>query len=359
MKVNKWVAILATGSVLAVAAPVSAQFGGLGALKKKLESAAKELEKPKTQPAQTTPQSISSPSQGGYATPTQASPPRPRPVASTTQSNSASVPPAIPAPTIQGSLLGQWVPSDTDRLMIDENVQTIESRSMTGGDGTYHCSISPAITSSSYVGTKSCKSEMDESGSSDIKKFRMRLVEENTLILQDDGGLEEKWFRYPENYTINQGICQQNETSLYTARFYANGMDLENDRNSKTLSICTDSKSPVDPLNDVTQIIYRYGTYEKEEIKIIKSSSMPINLSEWEEYKSSGLSLEFTSGDYSYDLRVCNGGMCAIDSLRVSKGGKVVSEKVAEAELQNYLGYFASTLDDLKARNVSAFNFTR
>jgi len=44
MKVNKWVAVLATCSVLAVTAPVSAQFGGLGALKKKLETVAKELE---------------------------------------------------------------------------------------------------------------------------------------------------------------------------------------------------------------------------------------------------------------------------------------------------------------------------
>jgi len=50
MKVRIWVAGLATCSVLAVSAPLSAQFGGLGALKKKLESAAKELEKPKSQP---------------------------------------------------------------------------------------------------------------------------------------------------------------------------------------------------------------------------------------------------------------------------------------------------------------------
>jgi hypothetical protein len=50
MKLNKWIAVLAACLVLAVGAPVSAQFGGLGALKKKLETAAKELEKPKTQP---------------------------------------------------------------------------------------------------------------------------------------------------------------------------------------------------------------------------------------------------------------------------------------------------------------------
>lgn len=50
MKVNKWVAVLATGLVLAAAAPVSAQFGGLGSLKKKLETVAKELEKPKPAP---------------------------------------------------------------------------------------------------------------------------------------------------------------------------------------------------------------------------------------------------------------------------------------------------------------------
>jgi hypothetical protein len=50
MKANKWVALLATGSMLAAAAPVSAQFGGLGALKKKLDTVAKELEKPKPAP---------------------------------------------------------------------------------------------------------------------------------------------------------------------------------------------------------------------------------------------------------------------------------------------------------------------
>ena len=53
MKLNKWAAVLVAGSVLAVATPVSGQFGGLGALKKKLETAAKELEKPKSQPQPT------------------------------------------------------------------------------------------------------------------------------------------------------------------------------------------------------------------------------------------------------------------------------------------------------------------
>ena len=60
MNANKWVAMLATGSMLAVAVPVSAQFGGLGALKKKLDTVATELEKPKPVPqpqptARTTP----------------------------------------------------------------------------------------------------------------------------------------------------------------------------------------------------------------------------------------------------------------------------------------------------------------
>jgi hypothetical protein len=78
MKGNKWVAVLATGLVLAVAAPVSAQFGGLGSLKKKLETVSKELEKPKSQPPATPapPQSPPSTPQGGYAS----SPPAPRPV---------------------------------------------------------------------------------------------------------------------------------------------------------------------------------------------------------------------------------------------------------------------------------------
>lgn len=71
MKVDKWVAVLATGSMLALTAPVSAQFGGLGALKKKLDTVAKELDKSKSQPpAQTDPeQSGSATPQGGYAKP--------------------------------------------------------------------------------------------------------------------------------------------------------------------------------------------------------------------------------------------------------------------------------------------------
>ena len=75
MKANKWVAVLATCSVLAAAAPVSAQFGGLGSLKKKLETVAKELEKPKPAPQPqptarpTPPQSRPATSQGGYASP--------------------------------------------------------------------------------------------------------------------------------------------------------------------------------------------------------------------------------------------------------------------------------------------------
>lgn len=93
MKVNKWVAILATGSVLAVAAPVSAQFGGLGALKKKLESAAKELEKPKSQTPATPapPQSRPSTPQGGYAS----SPPAPRSVHVNRPQQANPLPPAM------------------------------------------------------------------------------------------------------------------------------------------------------------------------------------------------------------------------------------------------------------------------
>ena len=90
MKANKWVAVLVTGSVLATAVPVSAQFGGLSALKKKLETVAKELEKPKPapQPQPTAPpQSRPATSQGGYAS----SAPQPQPTARPT-------PPQAPAP---------------------------------------------------------------------------------------------------------------------------------------------------------------------------------------------------------------------------------------------------------------------
>jgi hypothetical protein len=91
MKANKWVALLATGSMLAVAAPVSAQFGGLDALKKKLETVAKELEKPKPapQPQPTAPpQSRPATSQGGYAS----SAPQPQPTAKPTPPQAPTTP---------------------------------------------------------------------------------------------------------------------------------------------------------------------------------------------------------------------------------------------------------------------------
>jgi hypothetical protein len=109
MKANKWVAMLATCSVLAVAAPVSAQFGGLGSLKKKLETVAKELEKPKPAPQPqptarpTPPQSRPATSQGGYASPAPAPQPQTRPeerlepaavdvVATPPRANAATIP---------------------------------------------------------------------------------------------------------------------------------------------------------------------------------------------------------------------------------------------------------------------------
>jgi hypothetical protein len=76
MNANKWVAVLAAGSVLAVAAPLSAQFGGLKSLKKAMDTVAKELEKPKPAPQPqptarpTPPQSNLPTEQGGYASPT-------------------------------------------------------------------------------------------------------------------------------------------------------------------------------------------------------------------------------------------------------------------------------------------------
>lgn len=53
MKANKWVAVLAAGSMLAVAVPVLAQFGGLKSLKKAMDTVAKELEQPKPAPQAT------------------------------------------------------------------------------------------------------------------------------------------------------------------------------------------------------------------------------------------------------------------------------------------------------------------
>lgn len=74
MRMSGRIAFVVAVSVLAVSAPVSAQFGGFGALKKKVESAVKELEKPKPQPTPppTPPQSPPPATQGGYATPAQA-----------------------------------------------------------------------------------------------------------------------------------------------------------------------------------------------------------------------------------------------------------------------------------------------
>lgn len=69
MRMSGRVAFVAAVSVLAISAPVSAQFGGLGALKKKLESAVKELEKPKPQTPPSPPQSSTPTQQGGYAAP--------------------------------------------------------------------------------------------------------------------------------------------------------------------------------------------------------------------------------------------------------------------------------------------------
>lgn len=90
------VAVVAACSVLAASAPASGQFGGFGALKKKLESAVKELEKPESKPPTPTApeQSDSTPPSGGYAAP------RPKPntirVDRTEQVVVPSTQPAVP-----------------------------------------------------------------------------------------------------------------------------------------------------------------------------------------------------------------------------------------------------------------------
>lgn len=66
MNMSNRAAWLVAAMALVSTTPVSAQFGGLDALRKKLESAAKELEKPKPQ---TPPQSSAPTQQGGYAAP--------------------------------------------------------------------------------------------------------------------------------------------------------------------------------------------------------------------------------------------------------------------------------------------------
>jgi hypothetical protein len=119
MNVNKWVALLATGSMLAVAAPVSAQFGGLGALKKKLDTVAKELEKPKPapQPQPTAPpQSRPATSQGGYAS----SAPQPQPTARPT-------PPQAPAtPVVRQAVANEVVATEAWRCFGESDATPIK-----------------------------------------------------------------------------------------------------------------------------------------------------------------------------------------------------------------------------------------
>ena len=77
MKANKSFAMLATCSVLTVAVPVSAQFGGLKSLKKAMDTVAKELEQPKPaqQPQPTAPpQSRPAPSRTQYGNQSTTSP---------------------------------------------------------------------------------------------------------------------------------------------------------------------------------------------------------------------------------------------------------------------------------------------
>ena len=93
MKMNKWIALLATGSVLATAVPVSAQFGGLGSLKKKLETVAKELEKPKPAPQ---PQPTARP------TPPQA----PAPIAVPVRTQQVTAPP--PPQENSSAMIARW-----------------------------------------------------------------------------------------------------------------------------------------------------------------------------------------------------------------------------------------------------------
>ena len=66
MKANKWVALLATGSMLAVAVPVVAQFGGLKSLKKAMDTVTKELEQPKHTANQAQQQAETPPIQDNY-----------------------------------------------------------------------------------------------------------------------------------------------------------------------------------------------------------------------------------------------------------------------------------------------------
>lgn len=148
--------------MLAVAAPVSAQFGGLGALKKKLETVAKELEKPKPAPPE-----ASAPSENTFATPTNRS----------------------------ASILGKWIPSDSDELY--ENQRTITRNGIEGYE--WECEFTPPISDfQKYSGTEECTSVDGESGSvssEGSEKILIELLDADTIQYSKNGAVKQYWKR--------------------------------------------------------------------------------------------------------------------------------------------------------------------
>jgi hypothetical protein len=159
MKVNKWVAVLATCSMLTLAVPVVAQFGGLKSLKKAMDTVAKELEKPK---------------------------PAPQPQPAAAAAPEAPAPQEVPKVAKPRDILkGQWVPiadSCTPPGMVSDAVIEIgESEEGENLSRAYsYCSFprNGIIGTSDYSGKMSCASEGFE-GTPDV---RLNVTESGLLV---------------------------------------------------------------------------------------------------------------------------------------------------------------------------------
>jgi hypothetical protein len=157
MKVKVSVAVLAACSVLALTAPVSAQFKGLKAMQKALETAVEALEEPAPQPT---------------ATPAIAQAPAPQTVA--------------PVAKPRDILKGQWVPiadSCTPKGMISDAVIEIgEGEEGENLSTAYsYCSFprNGVVGTSDYSGKMSCASE----GYEGTPEARLKVTESGLLVV--------------------------------------------------------------------------------------------------------------------------------------------------------------------------------
>ena len=158
--------------MLALAAPVSAQFDGFKSLKKAMDTVAKELEQPKPapQPQPTAPPQASTPSETAFATPTNTS----------------------------ASILGKWIPSDSDELY--ENQRTITRDGIEGYE--WQCEFTPPVSDfQRYSGTEECSSYDGSSGSTNSggsSNITIELLDADTILYSTndkDGTVKDYWKR--------------------------------------------------------------------------------------------------------------------------------------------------------------------